>query len=201
MRENEGEGQDALRSKWDERYAHSDREPLPAPVLAENLHLLPSAGRALDLACGLGANALLLAQRGLDTSAWDLSPVAIEHLMEEAKARGLGISAEVRDAQARPPEPQSFDVIVVSHFLDRGLMPAIAGALRPGALLFYQTFSREAVSDWGPSNPCFRLETNELLRLLPQLVVRVYREEGRVGDLSRGARDIAMLVAQRAEMP
>ena len=190
---------EALRSKWDRRHRASDRPVLPATVLTRNSHLLPDRGTALDLACGLGGNALFLAERGLRVSAWDLSPVAVERVRAEAETRGLQINAQARDIIARPPPPSSFDVIVVSHFLDRGLVPAIARALRPGGLLFYQTFAREAVTDQGPSNPEFRLQHNELLRLFAGLVVRVYRDEGRLGDLSRGVRDLAMLVAQRVE--
>jgi tellurite methyltransferase len=191
------EGQEALRAKWDERYTQSDRVPSAARVLTDNLHLLPPAGSALDLACGLGANALLLAEQGLATTAWDLSPAAIERLDARARACGLPVRPEVRDVQLHPPEADTFDVVVVTHFLDRALMPAITAALRPGGLLFYQTFTREAVTDCGPSNPGFRLETNELLRLADGLVIRVYREEGRLGDTGRGTRDIAMLIAQR----
>jgi tellurite methyltransferase len=188
---------DALRAKWDERYTQTDRVPSPAMVLADNLHLLPPAGKALDLACGLGANALFLVGQGMETTAWDLSPVAIKGLEARAKACGLPVRAEVRDVQLHPPAAGTFDVVVVSHFLDRDLMPAIAAALRPGGLLFYQTFTREAVTDCGPSNPAFRLETNELLRLAGRLVIRVYREEGLLGDTSHGTRDVAMLIAQR----
>lgn len=190
-------GQESVRAKWDERYTQSDRVASPTPILANNLHLLPPAGKALDLACGLGANALLLAEQGLETAAWDLSPVAIERLQERAKACGLHVETAVRDVQLHPPAPDGFDVVVVSHFLDRKLMPAIAAALRPGGVLFYQTFTREAVTECGPSNPAFRLETNELLRLVDELVVRFYREEGRLGDTDRGTRDVAMLIAQR----
>jgi tellurite methyltransferase len=194
-------GQEALRAKWDERYTRSDRVPVPAMVLANNLHLLPPAGKALDLACGLGANALLLAEQGLETTAWDLSPVAIERLQERAKACGLHVEADLRDVQLHPPAPDAFDVVVVSHFLDRKLIPAIGAALRPGGVLFYQTFTREAITDCGPSNPAFRLETNELLRLGAELVIRFYREEGRLGDITRGTRDVAMLIAQRPPKP
>jgi SAM-dependent methyltransferase len=188
---------EGLRAKWDARYEDGDRLPEPARVLTENLHLLPASGRALDLASGLGANALLLSERGFTVSAWDLSPVAIERLREEGGRRGLSVDARVRDLQQDPPAPASFDVVVVAHFLDRTLAPAIAAALRRGGLLFYQTFTREAVSACGPSNPDYRLGVNELLQLFPDLFVRFYREEGRLGDVSRGTRDLAQLVAQR----
>lgn len=172
--------------------------PAAAAVLAENLQLLPATGEALDLACGLGANALLMARQGLRARAWDLSAVAIKHLNEAAVKAGVSLIGEVRDVDAMPPEPGRFDVIVVAHFLNRDLASAITAALRPDGLLFYQTFSREAVTDSGPSNPAYRLNTNELLRLFPGLVLRFYREEGRVGDCRRGTRDLAQLVAQRS---
>lgn len=182
---------------WDERHRAAQTVPRPAQVLLDWAHLLPSGGQALDLACGLGGNALWLAERGFRVSAWDLSPVAIERLSALAADRGLRLETEVRDLTARPPGPGRFDLIVVAHFLDRGLAPAIAAALRPGGLLYYQTFNREPVSALGPSNPAYRLASNELLELFRGLVVRVYRDEGRTGDTSQGLRDLAQLVAQR----
>jgi SAM-dependent methyltransferase len=187
----------ALRDKWNQRYLSCDSSPPPASVLVENLYLLPSSGRALDLACGLGAGALLLAEHGLDVTAWDLSPIAIERLRQESRLRGFNIKAQVRDVCRRPPSPETFDVILVSHFLERALAPALSDALRPAGLLFYQTFSGEAVPDCGPSNPAFRLATNELLGLFQALVVRFYREEGRRGNSALGIRGVAQLVAQK----
>ncbi|HIP53729.1 MAG TPA: class I SAM-dependent methyltransferase [Chromatiales bacterium] len=187
-----------LRRKWDQRYRDTEREPSPALALRENAYLLPPEGRVLDLACGLGANALFLAERGLETSAWDLSPVAVERLQARAAKRGINIAAEVRDVVVRPPRPASFDVIVVAHFLERGLVPALIDALRPGGLIYYQTFTREAVTDTGPSKPAYRLKVNELLHLFHRLTLRVYREEGRLGNRQHGVRDIAMLVAEKS---
>jgi SAM-dependent methyltransferase len=185
------------KKKWDQRYRSGSRTPEPARVLVENLHLLPATGLALDLACGVGVNALLLAEEGLRVQAWDLSEVAIEKLSAEAFARRAQVQSQVRDALADPPEADSFDVILVSHFLERKLMPDLVRALRPGGLIFYQTFTRTAVSDTGPGNPAYRLGDNELLALFSGLLIRVYREEGRLGDTRRGCRDIAMLVAEK----
>jgi len=189
---------DDMRAKWDARYRDAGGRGQPASVLAENTHLLPERGRALDMACGLGSNALLLAERGLSVEAWDLSPVAIERLNADGGERGLPLQASVRDVVAEPPPPGGFDVIVVAHFLERGLCPAISAALRPGGLLFYQTFTRARVTDTGPGNPAFRLDHNELLHLFADLSLVVYREEARIGKLTRGFRDQAMLVAQKA---
>ena len=185
------------RARWDERHAAAEVMPAPAAVLSENLHLLPERGRALDLASGLGASALLLARHGLDVVAWDLSPVAVNRLCEVARGMHLPIVAEARDVCACPPAPESFDCIVVAHFLERTLAPGLAAALRPGGLLFYQTFSQDGVSGRGPNNPKYRLATNELLRLFPGLTLRFYREDGLVGDLGRGTRDLVQFIGQR----
>lgn len=185
------------REHWDERYRDTDLRQDPARVLTENLHLLPAEGKALDLACGLGANAVLLAERGLKTWAWDISPVAIRRLEDQSWEANLDLEAVVRDVTVAPPEADSFDVIVVSRFLDRALAPKLVEALRPGGLLFYQTFTREKIDEGGPGNPDFLLEDGELLKLFAALQPRVYREEGLLGDTSQGFRNEALLVAQK----
>lgn len=187
-----------LRAKWDTRYADLEKVPRPAEVLLSNSHLLPSQGSALDLACGLGGNAMHLAARGLDVVAWDLSPVAIQRLHQLAQENNLpNLQAEVRDVECQPPSVDQFEVIVVSYFLERSLVASLINALKPGGLIYYQTFIRDAVSTEGPKNSNFRLADQELLSLFNKLKIRVYREEGRLGDLSSGTRDIAMLVAEK----
>jgi SAM-dependent methyltransferase len=191
---------DERRERWDSRYAGGTQPPPgPLPLLRQFAHLLPRAGRALDLACGRGGNALYLARRGLDVSAWDYSQAAVTGLA--AQAHGLSLVAENRDVVADPPPEAAFDVICVGHFLERSLCPAISAALRPGGLLFYQTFVRERVAPIGPSNPAFLLAPNELLALFAALRVRYYREEGTAGDRRRGVRNVAQLVAQACERP
>ncbi len=187
-------------SEWDARYLRGEppRPEGPVAVLRENAHLLPREGRVLELACGLGANSLFLAERGLAVTAWDFSEVAIERLRERAHERRLPVTAEVRDVVAAPPPPECAEVIVVSRFLERSLAPHLIAALSPGGLLFYQTFVREAVSATrGPRNPAHRLGPNELLRLFGPLHLLFYREEGMVGDVEKGFRDEAMLVGQK----
>lgn len=185
--------------KWNRIYAAADHgDPQVANVLQQNLHLLPFTGKALDVACGLGANALLLAQCGLQTWAWDISQTAIEKLQSRSLDLNILLQLETRDVTARPPEPLTFDVIVVSRFLERTLIPALIAALRDGGLIYYQTFIKNSTSDAGPRNPDYRLGSNELLGLFQSLQIVFYREEGRLGDLDKGMRNEAMLIAQRS---
>jgi len=185
------------REKWDQIYRQgSGPPPAAAAVLRDNAHLL-NGGRGLEIACGLGGNALLLAAKGVQTDAWDISTVAIARLQALAREEGLPMQGAVRDVAQQPPPPESYDVIVVSHFLERKLAPQIIAALRPLGLLFYQTFTRVRVGETGPHNEAFRLAPGELLALFASLRPVVYREEGLLGDLTTGFRDEALLVAQK----
>ncbi|MBD3671292.1 MAG: methyltransferase domain-containing protein [Gammaproteobacteria bacterium] len=182
--------------RWNRRYSPEDVAGSPSEVLSRNLHLLPPRGQALDLACGLGADAMLMARHGLDVEAWDISANAIFAL--ERQAESLSIQGVVRDAVAHPPAPEQFDVILVARFLERSLSSHLMDALKPGGLLFYQTFSNLRIDDSGPTNPDFRLADNELLTLFAPLRIRVYREEGGLGNTDQGFRNQAMLIAQKA---
>lgn len=189
---------DPTREKWDRIYSQTREQAVPAmAVVGENLHLLPESGTGLELACGLAANSFALAGAGLRMEAWDISPVAVEQVNRRAAALGLPVRGEARDVVSRPPEQRRYDLVVVSHFLDRSIIPAITDCLRPGGLVFYQTFTQTRVSEGGPSNMDFRLADNELLQLFKGFKVLVYREEGRQGDTTQGFRNEAMLVAQK----
>lgn len=186
-----------VREKWNDRYRAAAGDPQASRVLRENLHLLPGDGRALDLACGLGGNALLLAEQGLDVDAWDVADVPVAALQAMASKRRLPVKAQVRDVEVHPPGPAAFDVIVVSYFLDRDIIPDLIQALKPGGLIYYQTFTRQRVSDRGPQREEFRLDDQELLHLFSGLQVLFYREEGCVGDVQKGFRDEAMFIGKR----
>jgi len=187
--------------KWHRIYTSGNHGgPQAAKVLRENTHLLPAGGKALDLACGLGANALLLAQHGLETCAWDISQTAIDQLRLRARALPVLLQAQVRDIITLPPAPGSFDVIIISRFLERTIIPHLIAALRDGGLIYYQTFSKDKIDDSGPRNPDYRLEKNELLSLFQTLQIIYYREEGTLGDISQVFRNETMLIAQRNEV-
>jgi len=172
-----------LRQKWNTRYrAQVGQSVSPCRVLSDHAGLLPRQGTALDLACGRGGNAQLLAQKGLTTSAWDISVVAINELKKMAQTAGLDIDCCVSDVTIKSPAPASFDVIVVSYFLERGQASALVQALRPGGLLYFQTFIGEQSDGHGPKSPEFRLKSNELLNLFSRLKVIYYDESGQIID-------------------
>ncbi len=186
-------------NKWNNIYSDVDISNKRVSFgLQENSHLLPSTGRALDLACGTGGDAIFLAERGLKVDAWDISDAVVEKINVYANEHNLSINAEARDINAKPPLNEIYDVISVAHYLERSLVPLLIEALKPGGIVVYQTFTREVTPDYsGPSNPNFRLAENELLQLFSGLRVVVYREESLLGDITSGFRNEALLIAQK----
>ena len=76
--------------KWNARYANHNPgviEP-PSSLLADAVAGL-GAGRALDLACGAGRNAIWLARRGWRVDAVDGSGAALALVLANARTGGL----------------------------------------------------------------------------------------------------------------
>ena len=187
-----------ITDKWNSIYNQNNWAlPTVSAVLSENDFLLPKTGIALDLACGLGANAVFLAQKGWAVTAWDISDVAIHHLKACTTLQGLNINACQENIMADSLVDCTFDVIVVSRFLDRTLSDAIIGALKPDGLLFYQTFTREKTNQNPPNNPDYLLGFGEMLKLFSPLKVIFYRENALIGDQQLGLRNEAQFIGQK----
>jgi SAM-dependent methyltransferase len=91
------------------------------------------AGTVLDVSCGIGTQALGLAQRGYALTASDQSPVAVERAKHEAMKRGLDIEFSVADMrEAFEHHRRSFDVVIacdnaIPHLLsDAEILAALA---------------------------------------------------------------------------
>ena len=97
----------ADRDKWDRRYddgAYRDRSH-PTRLLEAHSGDFP-IGRALDVACGAGRNALYLASLGFEVDAIDISEVALDRARESA--RGSSLRVEFRNADLTSGLPSSF---------------------------------------------------------------------------------------------
>jgi len=185
-----------IEAKWDLNYEKNNIS-IPADVLLDNVYLLPKKGSALDLACGLGANALFLAEKGLHTHAWDISTVALDRLQLNAQHKQLKVSTRHVFLEPDILPKNTFDVIVITRFLDRKLCNAIMESLKPNGLLFYQTYVRDKLASVGPNNPSFLLARNELIQLFKPLKLVVYKENHLIGDLQCGERNEALFVGHK----
>lgn len=150
----------------------------PTRWLTDHRDLLPPSGSALDVACGRGRNTLWLAACGYDTHGIDRDPEAISQLREEAMRRQLQVHATLLDLETQTVSlgRAIYDVIVVVHYLHRPLFPMLIGALRPGGILVYETFTKAQALRGKPTNPAFLLDEGELRTLVAPLEVLLERE-------------------------
>ncbi len=189
------------RDRWNERYAQPDRPWMPetpSEWLVAHEGLLPGGGRALDVACGDGRNALYLAQLGYMVEAIDVSDVAIDALRAAVEARGLTmtITVGVVDLEQQPLPAGPYDVIVMTNFLQRDLYEPLGDALAPGGLLVFETLSRCHVDELGHSfNPEYLVASGELAQAFARLEV-VDQHEG-VAQRSGHPRGVAGIVARK----
>jgi SAM-dependent methyltransferase len=127
---------------WDERYRSRERpsedfDAPPTPLLVETARQL-KLGRALDLACGTGRNALWLAQHGWSVTAVDAARTAIETLRIRASKLGVNVDAQQADLAGGEYaiEQSAWDLISICYYLQRDLFqPAKAGIVPGGVLL------------------------------------------------------------------
>lgn len=182
---------------WDKRYRsgeHATKEPSPLLRTAiENL----KPGRALDIACGVGRHAILLAQHAWHVTAVDSSRVAIEMLQQRAREAGVTVEARVADLESGEfhIEPRTYDLICVFYYLQRDLFPPIRAGVKPGGTVVATIHLNDGKQDVKPANPAFLLEPGELKQLFAAWEITYYRE----GESDEGGHhhDTAYLIARK----
>ena len=115
-------------------------------------------GAVLDVACGTGRHARLLARLGFEVDAVDRDPALFS-----APHEGVALLGADLEAGPWPYAGRRFDAIVVTNYLHRPLLPTLVESLEPGGLLVYETFALGNERFGKPSNPDFLLKPGELL--------------------------------------
>lgn len=168
------------REKWDQRWQEKAQAPESQPDdwLLRVLPYLPERGDALDLACGMGRNALGLATVGYQVSAVDFSQVALDMLRATATQKGLAVEAICADLEGGdfPFAPGSVDLVVQFYYLHRPLLPRLMNTVRPGGYAVIRTFSQAGVERFGPVNKEISLLPGELLKLFSGWEVLLYED-------------------------
>lgn len=136
------------RIKWNERHGAKSGFHAPDTFLLQHIQQL-SAGKALDLACGRGRNAFLLARHGFETMAVDIAEVGLQHLQAAAHEQNLQIRTMLLDLD----EPDvlasdaPFDTIVCINFKPgKALLQIIQELLKTGGTFLWASFNEIQVS-------------------------------------------------------
>lgn len=151
----------------------------PSAWVARWAVLIRPDSRVLDLACGYGRHARMLAARGARVTALDRDDAALATLCNVPGVTTLAADVE---SGPWPFAAGSFDAVVVSHYLHRPLFPHIIAALRHGGVLIYQTFMLGNERYGKPSNPEFLLRPGELLELSRDACQVIGFEQGFVDE-------------------
>jgi SAM-dependent methyltransferase len=144
----------------------------PSDWVCRFVKLIPTGGTVLDLACGSGRHARLLAGQGYHVEAVDRDESYLQGL------RGVeGVSVRLADLEGEPWPyvDRQFAGIIVCNYLHRLLFPLLLEALERHGVLIYETFAVGNERFGKPSNPDYLLRPGELLDVVRgQLQVIAY---------------------------
>lgn len=158
--------------------AHAPGPDIASDWVVRWAHLVRPGGTVLDLACGNGRHARFFAARGHRVIACDRDAVALAGMAGVAGTETR--HADLEDGSPWPFADSQFDAVVVTNYLHRPLLPAIAAAVARGGVLLYETFVLGNERYGKPSNPRFLLRRDELLEAFGRDLVVAGYEQGRV---------------------
>jgi SAM-dependent methyltransferase len=167
------------REDWDKRYAAVENlwAAKPNRFLVAEVEGLPP-GRALDLACGEGQNAIWLATLGWDVTGVDYSEVAIEKARARAVRDGVEVEFVCADLVGYEPEEAGFDLVQVLYLHipsseRRAILARASAAVAPGGtfLLIGHDLTNLTHGVGGPSDPDILSTPEEIASELPGLEI------------------------------
>ncbi len=160
------------KEKWNKKYASGEYLLKNPSNIVKRFINIASKGKALDIACGTGRNALFLAEKGFEVDAIDISDVALENL----KGR-KNINPILADLDTYYLPEEKYNLILNINYLNRRLFPQIKEALKTGGVLIFETFTLNDRKDlWKPENRDYLLRKNELIKSFSDLHI-IYFEE------------------------
>lgn len=161
----------ALMSAPPEPPSAPDAALAPSPWVMRWSHLVSERGAVLDVACGSGRHVRWFAERGHHITGIDHDAAAVQALHAIARI----VVADV-ERGAWPLPDETFDAVVVTHYLWRPLMPTLLASVAVGGVLIYETFASGQQTIGHPKNPDFLLQPGELLRASQGLRVIAFED-------------------------
>jgi len=198
----------ADRQKWDERYASGayGQRPYPSSFLSERIQG-PQSGRALDVACGAGRNAIYLASCGYSVDAIDISPIGLARAQHSAEDAGVAVNWICADLLGEDgpgaasvddllPVPHSdYDLIVIFRFVAPRLLERLPEYLAQGGHFIVEELLHTTAEVVGPSSQRFRMAPGALSQMLVPLQI-VHNFEGEVVEPDGKVAALAQVVAR-----
>lgn len=162
------------RDRWNRKWADPAFRGAhaPNPRLAAAAATLPP-GLALDLACGLGENAALVARLGHRVVGLDQSEVGIAR----ARVGNPGLLFVQADALHLPFGARCWDFVYCTYFLERALFARFRTAVRPGGAVYYETFTQAMLRRRPDFPPGFCLRPGELRAAFAAWRILRYEED------------------------
>jgi SAM-dependent methyltransferase len=164
------------RNKWNQRYAEDRYQKNNSMILLE--HWLPRlrVGRALDVACGAGRNAILLADAGYRVDAVDISREALSLARHKAENLGLCINWIEHDLDEPYRFDTDYDLIIVMWYVDLGLISRLCECLAPGGYIICEEHLITDQEVIGPTSLDYRVAPGELREAVSELDVLLCEE-------------------------
>lgn len=148
----------------------------PSRWVERHCGLMAKGGKVLDLACGSGRHARLLAGQGFAVLAVDRN---LEAILKLRNVPGITATQLDLEGDAWPLAGQTFDGIVVTNYLWRPRLSEVLAMLAPGGVLIYETFMLGNEAYGKPSSPAFLLRPGELREVMQAAGLReIAFEEG-----------------------
>lgn len=198
------------RDRWNARYAagaYGDRTH-PCTLLADWLPEIPR-GRALDLACGVGRNAIFLAGSGFTVDAVDISATALARGAERAADSGVSVNWLEQDLDT-PQLGSNYALITLIRYADLALVRSLPSLLMPGGVLLVEAhlggplFQQTNEVDGerlvgGPGSERFRLPPGSLQQACAGLHV-LHSAEATIADPDGRLMALAQFVGRASQV-
>lgn len=167
-----------VKAAWNFRYSQKGFffGERPLPFIMDAIPLFPKSGKVLDLAMGEGRNGVFLAKLGYDVLGVDISDVGLKKAEELARKNKTHIKTQVADLGSYHLEDNTYDIIILSYFMQRDLFPKIKKALKKGGVAIVETYTEENMKYNPGMKAEWMLKKNELFDHFSDLKVLRYQD-------------------------
>lgn len=156
---------------WNRRYGGAEliwTAQANRALMAEAEALQP--GRALDIGCGEGRNAVWLATKGWEVTGVDFSSVGLEKARQLAEAQAVEVEWVLADLRSYHPARQDYDLVIVLYLHlgpedRRAVHGAAASALAPGGTMVVLGHDASNLTDGygGPQDPALLFTPDDVV--------------------------------------